>query len=306
MCEHGRERHRCKECGGKGICEHGHRRNTCKECGGKGICEHGRHRYFCKECGGKGICEHGRQRSRCKECGGKGICEHGHRRSRCKECGGKGLCEHGRKRNVCKECGRANERTNGDDNARSTEGRPLKEVKEGDINAATATSALATLAAAAVHDDGAGASLAPTGQANDDSQSPEPDDNDEGGVYWVEYDRAKRPWPGVVFGSWESMREAGVPIPGSWKKLRVRQGHVAVLYCGTQNTWGVAPRSKLTPFAEAEAEAEAPSEAPSENTSKAGGDDAEMEAAVAEARGLLAEEEAEEGGAGPGGSSRVT
>ena len=36
----------------------------------RGICEHGRRRSRCKECGGSGICEHGRQRSKCKECGG--------------------------------------------------------------------------------------------------------------------------------------------------------------------------------------------------------------------------------------------
>ena len=86
MCEHGKEKKTCKECGGKGLCEHGRRRSRCKECGGKGVCEHGRQRYECKECGGKGICEHGRQRSKCKECGGKGFCEHGRQRSRCKEC----------------------------------------------------------------------------------------------------------------------------------------------------------------------------------------------------------------------------
>ena len=34
---------------------------------GSSICEHGRRRYFCKECGGGGICEHGRRRSNCKE-----------------------------------------------------------------------------------------------------------------------------------------------------------------------------------------------------------------------------------------------
>ena len=45
------------------------------------ICEHGRQRSKCKECGGKGICEHGRQRSQCKECGGSSICEHGRQRS---------------------------------------------------------------------------------------------------------------------------------------------------------------------------------------------------------------------------------
>ena len=40
--------------------------------GGKGIiCEHGRRRCRCKDCGGKGICEHGRQRHGCKEYGGK-------------------------------------------------------------------------------------------------------------------------------------------------------------------------------------------------------------------------------------------
>ena len=49
------------------------------------ICEHGRQRSQCKECGGASICEHGRRRSQCKECGGASICEHGRRRSRCKE-----------------------------------------------------------------------------------------------------------------------------------------------------------------------------------------------------------------------------
>ena len=135
--------------------------------------------------------------------------------------------------------------------------------------------------------------MALTGETNDDTQYPDDSnsdsnsDSDEGGVYWVEYDKAKRPWPGVVFASWASMREADVPIPGSWKKLRVGRGHVAVLYCGTRNTWGVAPRSKLTPF---RVEAEAPSGVSSE-----AGDDAEMKTAVAEASDLLAEAEAEEG-----------
>ena len=35
-----------------------------------GLCEHGRQRSVCKECGGNGICEHGRRSSQCKECGG--------------------------------------------------------------------------------------------------------------------------------------------------------------------------------------------------------------------------------------------
>ena len=53
-CEHGRERSRCKECGGSSICEHGRRRSNCKDCGGGGICEHGRRRTLCKDCGGGG------------------------------------------------------------------------------------------------------------------------------------------------------------------------------------------------------------------------------------------------------------
>ena len=44
--------HRCKECGARSqICEHGRQRCKCKECGGASICEHGRLRYRCKECG---------------------------------------------------------------------------------------------------------------------------------------------------------------------------------------------------------------------------------------------------------------
>ena len=71
-CEHGRERSRCKDCGGSSICEHGRRRTQCKDCGGSSICEHGRQRSQCKDCGGGGICAHGRRRSGCKDCGGGG------------------------------------------------------------------------------------------------------------------------------------------------------------------------------------------------------------------------------------------
>ena len=55
---------------------------------GKKKCEHGRERSRCKDCGGSGLCEHGRERSKCKDCGGSGICKHGRQRSKCKECGG--------------------------------------------------------------------------------------------------------------------------------------------------------------------------------------------------------------------------
>ena len=65
------------------------KRSRCKDGGGKrSLCEHGRQRYNCKDCGGGGICEHGRRRTQCKECGGSSICEHGRRRSTCKECRG--------------------------------------------------------------------------------------------------------------------------------------------------------------------------------------------------------------------------
>ncbi len=85
-CAHGRERYRCKECGGAGICAHGRQRHKCKQCGGASICQHGRERYMCTECGGAGNCDHGRQRCRCTECRGASICEHGKRRRRCKQC----------------------------------------------------------------------------------------------------------------------------------------------------------------------------------------------------------------------------
>ena len=39
------------------ICQHGRRRSVCKECGGSSICPHGRRRYDCKECGGSSICQ---------------------------------------------------------------------------------------------------------------------------------------------------------------------------------------------------------------------------------------------------------
>ena len=83
-CEHGvKPRSKCKVCS---ACPHGRQRSKCKECGGASICVHGRERYYCKECGGGGICVHGRQRSHCKECGGSQICVHGRQRSSCGKC----------------------------------------------------------------------------------------------------------------------------------------------------------------------------------------------------------------------------
>ena len=85
-CEHGKNKSRCKECGGSQICKHGRIKSQCKECGGSSICEHGRIKSQCKECGGSSVCEHGKRKSQCKECGGSQICEHGKIKSRCKKC----------------------------------------------------------------------------------------------------------------------------------------------------------------------------------------------------------------------------
>ena len=103
-CPHGRQRSKCKECGGSSVCPHNRVRNTCKECGGSSVCHHGRQRNTCKECGGSQICEHNRQRSTCKECGGSQICEHNRIRNTCKECGGGSICEHNRLRSQCSLC----------------------------------------------------------------------------------------------------------------------------------------------------------------------------------------------------------
>lgn len=56
-------------------------------------CEHGRQKCRCKECGGSSICIHGKQVRYCKECGGSAFCEHQKLKLRCKECGGSHLCK---------------------------------------------------------------------------------------------------------------------------------------------------------------------------------------------------------------------
>ena len=104
-CPHGRQRCRCKDCGGASICSHGRKRTTCRECGGGGPCgAHARQRSLCKECGGGSICAHGRRRVICKDCGGAGLCPHGRQHHVCKPCGGASICAHGRRRDRCKPC----------------------------------------------------------------------------------------------------------------------------------------------------------------------------------------------------------
>ena len=52
-----RKNHVGKERKNGRICLHGRQRTRCKECGGSAICSHGRVRYQCKECGGSAICQ---------------------------------------------------------------------------------------------------------------------------------------------------------------------------------------------------------------------------------------------------------
>ena len=60
-CEHGRERSKCKWCGGGQVCEHNKIRSQCIFCGGSQICEHKKRRSISIFCGG-------RQRSSCPTC----------------------------------------------------------------------------------------------------------------------------------------------------------------------------------------------------------------------------------------------
>ena len=68
LCEHGKYKYQCKECGGSQICPHSRRKSRCKECGGSQICPHSKLKYQCKECEGSQICPHDRQKSHCNKC----------------------------------------------------------------------------------------------------------------------------------------------------------------------------------------------------------------------------------------------
>lgn len=104
-CEHGRSKHRCRDCGGSGICEHDNHRSYCKQCNGSQVCPHSRRLNQCKKCNGSQICPHDKRRSICKECKGSQVCPHGKQKPRCIACGGTGLCEHGRQKSLCRDCG---------------------------------------------------------------------------------------------------------------------------------------------------------------------------------------------------------
>jgi hypothetical protein len=50
ICEHKKQRQRCRECNGISFCEHGKFRNSCKLCGGSSICEHDKFKQICYLC----------------------------------------------------------------------------------------------------------------------------------------------------------------------------------------------------------------------------------------------------------------
>ena len=52
----------------------------------KYLCEHGKYKYQCKDCGGAQICPHNRQKAHCKECKGSQICSHKRAKYQCKKC----------------------------------------------------------------------------------------------------------------------------------------------------------------------------------------------------------------------------
>ena len=106
FCSHGKHKSQCRECGGSSFCSHGKRKSQCRECGGSSFCSHGKHKSQCRECGGSSFCSHGKRKSQCRECGGGlSFCSHGKQKSYCKECGGSQICSHGKQKSTCRECG---------------------------------------------------------------------------------------------------------------------------------------------------------------------------------------------------------
>ena len=104
LCIHKKQKAQCIACKGSQICEHKKIRSQCKDCKGPRICEHDKYKAYCKECGGSQICQHNKIKRACKECSGKGFCIHDKQKTRCKECGGSALCVHNKRKDNCKEC----------------------------------------------------------------------------------------------------------------------------------------------------------------------------------------------------------
>jgi len=86
-------------------CEHGRQKYRCRDCGGSSLCVHGRHKSHCRDCGGISFCVHNRQKSHCRDCGGSSFCVHNRRKSHCRDCGGSSFCVHNRRKSHCRDCG---------------------------------------------------------------------------------------------------------------------------------------------------------------------------------------------------------
>ncbi len=106
LCEHGKGKSICKECGdGNDMCKHARRKYRCLECDGSGICEHKKQKSRCIDCLGSSLCSHGKRKDQCRKCGSSTFCIHDHIKAFCKDCGGKCLCSHGKRKDRCVECG---------------------------------------------------------------------------------------------------------------------------------------------------------------------------------------------------------
>ena len=71
ICEHGREKDRCKDCpNATGRCEHGRVKDKCIDCpGASKYCEHKKNKALCKQCPNPSqICQHNKNKRKCKDC----------------------------------------------------------------------------------------------------------------------------------------------------------------------------------------------------------------------------------------------
>ena len=128
-----------QDCGGTGVCQHNRQRSRCKDCGGGSICQHNRERSTCKDCGARAsasitaagatartagarasasITARGRSArtagapaavsitargASARTAGGASICPHNRIGIRCIDCGGASICAHRRQRSKCPE-----------------------------------------------------------------------------------------------------------------------------------------------------------------------------------------------------------
>ena len=73
-CQQGRQKSRCKECGGSSICNHGKLKQLCAQCDGSSLCSHLKRKWICRECKGSSPCIHGRRKTKGKICTRPNLC----------------------------------------------------------------------------------------------------------------------------------------------------------------------------------------------------------------------------------------